>query len=224
LDFDYEERPGSDAVRIQYYTGDFSKIELAGKKGKETEDFIIAMLYGTNMGTYDLQFISGLYGYDWVSGAGWAGNIKNMGFKGEISYFVPYKKYEFSKNILSASTSLDYAFKNGLYINGSLLYNNNATSLEGGLENLTVNLITAKNLMPFEFSGFLQLSKEFSPILSATFNGVYSPTHHSVIIMPSLKYSIATDWELDIIGQSFFEFENRETLGNLIYLRLRWSF
>ena len=48
LDFDYEERPGSDAIRIQYYLGDFSKIEVAAKKGSSKDDHIVAAMYKFN--------------------------------------------------------------------------------------------------------------------------------------------------------------------------------
>lgn len=224
LDFDYEERPGSDAVRIQYYTGDFSRLELAAKKGRLKDDHIVALLYGFNKWSYDFQIISGIYQNDWVLGTGWAGNLKNMGFKGEVSYFVPRMDYVGAKNVWSASVSLDYGFKNGLYLYGSALYNESASSYDGGVENLSLTAITAKNLMPFEFSSYVQLSKEFSPIFSWSFGTVYSPTNHSVITIPSLTYSLATNWEVNLIAQSFFEFKNYKTLGNSIFFRLRWSF
>jgi len=89
LDFDYEERPGSDALRVQYYLGDFSKIEVSAKKGRSKDDYIIAGMYKFNISSYDIQFITGVYQKDWMFGAGWAGNLKDAGFKGEISYFVP---------------------------------------------------------------------------------------------------------------------------------------
>ena len=224
LDFDYEERPGSDAVRIQYYTGDFSRLELAAKKGRLKDDHIVALLYGFNKWSYDFQIISGIYQNDWVLGTGWAGNLKNMGFKGEVSYFVPRMDYAGAKNVWSTSISLDYGFKNGLYLYGSALYNESASSYDGGVENLSLTAITAKNLMPFEFSSYVQLSKEFSPIFSWSFGTVYSPTNHSVITIPSLTYSLATNWEVNLIAQSFFEFKNYKTLGNSIFFRLRWSF
>jgi len=47
LDFDYEERPGSDALRVQYYLSDFKKIEVAIKKGRG-DDHIIAAMYKFN--------------------------------------------------------------------------------------------------------------------------------------------------------------------------------
>lgn len=224
LDFDYEERPGSDALRIQYYTGDFNRIEMAVKQGRTPDELIAALLYGFKRGSYDLQIMAGIYENDWIIGSGWAGYIRNMGFKGEVTYFVPRFSYTNSRNILSTSLSADYGFKNGLYLNIAGLYNTLASSYEGSLEDLPLNFITAKNLMPFEFSTYLQLAKDFSPILSGAFNTVYSPTNHSVIAMPTLKYSISTNWEADLITQSFFELKNSNTLGHRIYLRVRWSF
>jgi hypothetical protein len=78
--------------------------------------------------------------------------------------------------------------------------------------------------MPYEYSGFLQLAKEFNPIFKGALSTIYSPTNQSVIIMPSLDYSIAANWELNFTGQSFFEFEDYKSLGNSLFLRLRWSF
>lgn len=225
LDFDYEERPGSDAIRVQYYLDDFSKIEVAAKKGRSKDDFIIATMYKFNKWSYDIQLITGIYQKDWVIGAGWAGNLKNAGFKGEVSYFVPYKVYFNSENILSASLSVDYGFKKGLYINGSVLFNsnvNNEINSSGNL--LAYTNLNAKNLMPYKYSGFLQLSKEISPIIYVSMSVIYSPTNYSIITIPSLNYSIATNWELNFTAQSFFEFKEYQTLGNSLFTRLRWSF
>lgn len=224
LDFDYEERPGSDAIRIQYYLGGFSKIEVATKKGRKKDDYILATMYKFNTGSYDIQLITGTYQKDWIFGAGWAGNLKNAGFKGEVSYFIPYENYFNSENVLSASVSIDYGFKKGLYINGSVLYNNYDNQGSNNLGMLVYTNLSAKNLMPFEFSGFLQLVKEFNPILQGTLSTIYSPTNHSVIIVPSLGYSMAKNWELDFTGQSFLEFKDYKTLANRFFFRLRWSF
>ena len=224
LDFDYEERPGSYAIRIQYYLGDFSKIEVAAKKGRSKDDYIVAAMYKFNTGSYDIQLITGVYQKDWVVGAGWAGNLKNTGLKGEVTYFVPYERYFNSENVLSTSFSVDYGFKKGLYFNGSILYNSTDNEASNNLGTLVYTNLSAKNLMPFEFSGFLQLAKEFTPIFKGTFSTIYSPTNHSVIIMPSLGYSIVTNWELDFTGQSFFQFEDYKIVGNSLFARLRWSF
>lgn len=224
LEFDYEERPGCDAIRVQYYLGDFSKIELVAKKGKFSNDNNLAALYKFNKWSYDIQLISGIYKKDWVFGAGWAGNLKNAGFKGEVSYFIPYETYINSENVLSASFSVDYGFKKGLYINGSVLYLSNVEGSSSRVENLLNTILSAKYLMPYKFSGFLQLAKAFTPIISATASVMYSPTNQSVILIPNLTYDLGSNWEIDVTGQSFFEFDNYQTLGNNFFLRLRWSF
>ncbi|WP_157893336.1 hypothetical protein [Salegentibacter sediminis] len=224
LDFDYEERPGSDAIRIQYYTGDFSKIELTAKRGEQNDDFIAAGMYKFNKWTYDIQFLTGVYQKDLIIGTGWAGNLKEAGFKGEISYFVPYEEYPGSENVMSASISVDYAFEKGLYVNSSVLYNSSTNNSLSTIEDLILARINAKNLMPFKYSFFIQLSKEFTPIFSGATNFIYSPTRHSVIFMPSLVYSLATNWELNLTGQSFLEFKDYKTLGNSFFLRIRYSF
>ena len=224
LDFDYEERPGSDALRVQYYIGDFSKIEFAAKKGNTSDDVIIAAMYKFNTLSYDVQLLTGIYQKDWVIGAGWAGNLNNAGFKGEVSCFIPYEAYFESVAILSASASIDYAFKKGFYLNGSVLYTSNAkdSNLTGGI--LDYAIISAKHLMPYTYSGSLQLTKEFSPIMYATLHFIYSTTNHSVISMPSVTYSVATNWEINFTGQSFYEFDEFNNLMNRFFLRLRWSF
>ncbi len=224
LDFDYEERPGSDAIRVQYYLGDFSKIEVAVKKGHGKDDVVAAAMYKFNKASYDIQLLSGIYKKDWFFGIGWAGNLKNAGFKGEASYFVPYETYFNSENVLSAAISVDYGFKKGLYINGSILYNSSADNTLGNIGYLLYTNLNAKNLMPYKYSGFLQLVKEFTPIFKGAVSTIYSPTNHSVIVMPTINYSLATNWELNFTGQSFFEFENYQTLGNSLFVRLRWSF
>ena len=224
LDFDYEERPGSDAIRVQYYLGDFSKMEVAAKKGKSADDKIVAAMYKFNQESYDIQLITGIYLNDFIIGTGWAGNLKNAGFKGEVSYFVPYKTYFNSENVLSAAVSVDYGFKKGLYLNGSILYNSSADDASGNLGYFLYTNLSPKNLMPYKYSGFLQLAKEFTPIFRGAVSTIYSPTNHSVIIMPTFDYSVATNWELNFTGQSFFEFINYQTLGNSLFVRLRWSF
>lgn len=225
LDFDYEERPGSDAIRVQYYPGDFDKLEIAVKKGRSGSDIIGAILYKFNKWSYDIQVFSGLYQKDWVSGIGWAGNLKEAGFKGEMTYFVPFENYYDSQNTLSTSISVDYVFQKGLFVNGSVLYNSAANEYYvEDLGGLVYDDLSAKNLMPFIYSYFLQLSKEINPIMNWNFSTIYSGTRQSVIFMPSFNYSLSNNWNFSLIAQSFFEFENYDNIGNRIIARLHFSF
>mgnify|MGYP004248135439 CR=1 FL=1 len=96
---------------------------------------------------YDFQFLLANYYDDIALGGGWAGNIKNAGFKGEITYFISDESY--INNSTSLSTSIDYSFTNGLYILGSYLYNSNGfTDAEQFPVQYTLGAVTQNVLSP----------------------------------------------------------------------------
>lgn len=226
FDFDYEERPGTDAIRIQYNTGKVSSLELAYKfSGKEKEQ-VGAMMYRTNFGQYDWQSFAGVYFEDMVIGSGWAGNIKNTGFKGEISYFHPYKNIADTTGVLSSSVSFDRSFEKNYFAMVSYLYNSEGKGLVYGMSELTGAALSAKKLMPFEHSFFAQASKSFNPLVSGSMAFIFSLQNSTLITLPSLAVSVSDNWDIALIGQSFFYDLNGvyRTLGNGIYFRLRWSF
>jgi len=68
LDFDYEERPGNDAIRIQHFFKYNSALEFAYKPGKEKDQTIAAVLYKFNKREYDIQFLAGVFNTDIVVG------------------------------------------------------------------------------------------------------------------------------------------------------------
>ncbi len=109
-------------------------------------------------------------------------------------------------------------------MNGSILFNTSATDSSESINYLLYTHLTANKLMPCKYSGFLQLAKKFNLIFKGALSMIYSPTNYSVIAMPSLDYSVAKNWELNFTGPSFFELEDSQTLGNILFVRLRWSF
>ena len=226
FDFDYEERPGSDALRIQYNTGNSSTIELAYKITTDKNEQVAALLFKTNLYKYDWQNFAGIYYNDIVLGTGWAGNLKNIGFKGEASYFHPYKNSLDTTGILSASISFDRSFKKNYFAMASYLYNSNGESLQNGVGEFTGTVLSAKKLMPFKHSFFFQVNKSFSPIVNGGLAMIFSPQNNTMILISSLAVSISDNWDLALFGQSFFSDVAGvyRTLGNLIFLRLQWSF
>src|SRR4030042_6825641 len=91
FDFDYVEKPGSDAVRLPYFPSSSSAIELAVKADSE-KDVTAAGLYRFNKWGYDIQFLAGMVdGEDIVIGTGWSGAIGSISFRGAASWFAPYK-------------------------------------------------------------------------------------------------------------------------------------
>ncbi len=227
FDFDYEERPGSDAIRIKRYTGVASSMELAVNVAREFDDMVFAGMWNWNKWNYDFQALAGKAQEDLAFGLGWAGNIKNAGFKGEMTYFVPYNSR--SRSLL-ATIMADYSFQNSLYLAGSVLYSSGSPANPGFPQ--TVDLfsqerLTARNLSPFRYAAFLQASYRTHPLVNVSTSVIYYPNKRNpLFINPGISYSMKPNFDLDLISQLYFErsLDGYGALAKLIFLRAKWSF
>lgn len=221
-DFDYEERPGSDALRIKYYWGFASSIEVAVKAFDQGSEAVAATLLKLNRWEYDFQFLAGIANNNGVIGGGWAGNIKNMGFKGEWSYFIPLEE---GKSSFSGTLGLDYVFSNSLYLNVGYLYSSlGATS--ASVANLFSFDLSAQLLYPYRHAVLTQLSYPVHPLLTGGVALIYSPvTTHALFVNPTLTYSIKSNWDLDFVGQFVLEDdEGYQSPIQALFLRIKYSF
>ena len=218
FDFDYEERPGSDALRVRKYTGYASEVEFAIKAADSFEEMTTAIRYQINQWNYDIQFICGVMKNNLALGTGWAGSIGGMGFKGELTYL---SHLEMKKQDFLTSVSLDYMFANSIYLNGSVLYNSFGKKQPTfGLVNTTSNL-DIRSISPYTWSSFLQASYPIHPLLNAGMATILFPTDGSLFLNPSVTYSIVNNLDLDLIGQFYFS-ESQDSKA--LYLRLKYSY
>ena len=229
FDFDYTERPGSDALRIKKYIGFASSVEVAANMADDFDQTVIAGMLRWNKWNYDFQMIFGKAREDLVGGLGWAGNIGQAGFKGEATYFVPYDSSPDRKAQLMASIAADYAFKNTLYLHASVLFN--STGSDGGnlagLGLTGIEPLTARNLSPFRWSVFTQTSYQFHPLLTGGFSTIYFPGQRNALFLnPTLDYSLKENWDLSLIIQWYFDdiLGEYQAMARLVYLRGKWSF
>ncbi|GAB4411537.1 MAG: hypothetical protein OHK0039_16760 [Bacteroidia bacterium] len=252
FDFDYEERPGNDAIRIQYYPGILSRLDIAVAPGRYDSTTVAAALYRFNTRGYDIQVLSGYYQGDWAAGGGWEGNIGNAGFKGEATYFyTPDAAPGLATHSLSATVSADYLFGNGLYLSGGVLYNSNgdtaATTASQGLlgNSLAGGALSAKNLFPAEWSLVANVSGSLTPLMALSGAVIYAPqlavtpvpdslqgvvpvvtTRHFTALVPTWTYSVREDWDIDLVGQLYFaEIDGSyKHLVSSVFVRLKWSY
>lgn len=225
FDFDYEERPGTDAFRIQYYTGVTSSAELVYKPGRDQAHTALAGMYRFSAWDYDFQFIGGQAGNDWVLGGGWSGDIRGAGFRGELTHFEPENKKSIRATV--ASISVDYTFKNSLYLHSSFLYNSNGKKGKAGGMDVFFNPdLSAKQLSFARYSLFGQVAYPITPLFSGSFSGIVNPMDGSFYVGPVFTYSVLSNLELMITGQLFFGDEGTEfgDIGKLAFGRLKWSF
>lgn len=222
LDFDYEERPGLDGGKVHYTLNSSSNAEFAfAFKGKSGS--VGALKYSTNRWNYDMQVLAGWYGDLPTAGLGWAGNIKDAGFKGEAQYYFPRNKSAGHFNLVLEG---DYMFEKGWYVNAGFLFNNRG--LDKPVNNwAAVNLnLSPENLMPTRWNFILTSAKEINPLFTANLGVLYAPGTDLLILLPSLQYNMAPNFDVNLVEQSFFADLNNhfEAVNHRFFLRMKWSF
>jgi hypothetical protein len=228
FDFDYPERPGSDAIRIKYFSGVSNSFELAAKINR-SEQLTLAGLYKFSKFDYDFQFLTGvLDANDYVFGAGWSGNIKGAGFRGELTYLLPLDNKVSSQGMLISSISADYTFSNSLMLQFEFLYNQKSkkTSLKD-LNSLTFNAApqSVRNLMFTEYNLFFGVNYNLSSLLKASINCIYLPEFKGYYLGPSLNYSLSDNAEISLWGQHLSLKESSFDVDNTtIFTRLKINF
>jgi len=222
-DFDYEERPGSDALRVKRYLGVNSSIEIAAKAARDWEDFTGAALMKFHTGTYDWQVLAGVFQNNTVLGGGWAGNLGTASFKGEATWFHPLE--DSLKSSFALTLGVDYTLASQLYINGGILFNSLGAVSQDATEIFAFEL-SARNLYPYRYSVLVQAGYPFTPLFNGALIVVYSPGGaHAMFLNPVLTYSLAQNWDLDLVGQILFQKEEKfKSPVQAGFLRVKWSF
>lgn len=223
-DFDYPERPGSDAIRVQHFLSWASRVELAVSPAREISETVAAALYAFNTRGYDVQLISGYFKNRLAVGGGWAGSIGQTGFKGEAMFFTDLGNTEqdLGTNIV-AGLSADYMFDNSLYLVVEGLYNQ-----AGGQENF---ILLGQRLSPdnpsfskFQFT--VQVQYPFTPIISGSLAAITYPDEEAFFAYPSISVSILQDLDFNLFTQIFAVGENSafSGAGNVAAASLKWNF
>jgi hypothetical protein len=226
FDFDYIERPGVDAIRIQQYFGFMSSVEIALSPAKHSRNTVTAVRLSVNRWEYDFQAIAGYYRNRLALGGGWAGNLGSAGFKGEATWFYDLQEtFGIQRSNVVAAVGLDYMFSSSTFGVLEFLYN-------GGYKRdpETVFLITEPlrpdNIMFSEFAVTLSADHPFSPIFHGGAAVMVLPDIEAVFIMPNIKYSVLTDLDLEVVTQIFTGGRGTifESAGSAWYASLRYSF
>jgi hypothetical protein len=240
LDFDYEEKPGADALRLQYYTGAVSKVEFAAQPAKSAKKAIVAGLYSINAFEYDFYGIAGVRDNRWVAGGAWAGSILKGGFRGEFLFSgAPDKSVRpvapppaifgnsltgYDKPVFSMVLSGDYTLPNSFYIHTECLYNSIGRTSNAGL--FQQDALDAGMLSPARWSLYQEFAYNVTPLMRATLFGIWNPNDKSGIVVPMVTRSLKTNLDLLVIallgsGKQYSEYGDA---GKSVYLRLKYSY
>ena len=228
IDFDYQERLGVDALRLQYYIGEMSTIELSAQPGMSIDESIFAGLWKFNLNGSDFQFLFGNYYEDVAIGFGLATNIKNAGVTIESTYFNPKNNSKTSEG-LSTSFSVDYSTKSGIYFNSSFLFNSLGSTKKSTDDNLFGSFLTdisAKRLMPSKLTYFTQVSGNFTPAINGSMTIFHMKGEEMLLIMPSITYELKENLDTMLLAQLIYNQieSNFNSMGVGIFLRCAYNF
>jgi hypothetical protein len=224
FDFDYVERPGSDAIRMQYYPDYSSAFEVAVKADYEKK-VTAAALYRINKWGYDIQFLGGYFNSeDIVAGAGWSGALGSVSFRGEATWFQPTKNFTDSVGTGIFTIGFDKTFNNNSMAQMQFMYcNNPADMLSFG--SIYKGTMSTKELAFSKFSAFASYSYPVTPLFYMSLSAMWFPDLKGYYAGPSFDYSIAENVDLSIFWQHFESHSSEpRTRINMGFLRVKISF
>jgi hypothetical protein len=224
FDFDYVERPGSDAIRLQYYPDYSSAFEVAVKADYEKK-VTAAALYRINKWGYDIQFLGGYFNSeDIVAGAGWSGALGSVSFRGEATWFQPTKNFTDSVGTGIFTIGFDKTFNNNSMAQMQFMYcNNPADMLSFG--SIYKGTMSTKELAFSKFSAFASYSYPVTPLFYMSLSAMWFPDLKGYYAGPSFDYSIAENVDLSIFWQHFESHSSEpRTRINMGFLRVKISF
>jgi hypothetical protein len=224
FDFDYVERPGSDALRLQFFPSSSSASEFAVKIDDEN-DITVAGLYRFNIWNYDVQFLAGyMNSEDIVIGAGWSGSIGSISFRGEGTWFDPYEDFPGDESTVLITAGLDKVFKDNSIAQVQLMYCNDPVDI-GYFGNFYSGNFSSKDLAFSEFTAFGQFTWAATPLLNFTLAAMWFPDLEGYFAGLSIDYSLSENLDFSLIWQHFDALmDGDRTSINLGFLRLKYSF
>jgi hypothetical protein len=224
FDFDYVERPGSDAVRLQYYPDFSSSIEVA-IKADYMDKITAAALYRFNKWAYDFQFLAGyVNSEDLVAGMGWSGAIGTVSFRGEVSWFQQAEKFGDTKGTGLFTIGVDKIFNNNSVAQLQVMYCNNPPDLNSFISLYSGNMST-KDIAFSKISAFGQFSYPVIPLLNIGVSAMWFTDLKGYFAGPSIDYSIAENVDASLFWQHFDSIINNNRIKlNIGFLRVKFSF
>jgi hypothetical protein len=224
FDFDYVERPGSDALRVQYFPGYTSVIDVAAKIDSNN-DLTVAALYRFNLKGYDIQFLGGYAdGENLVLGSGWSGSLGSLSFRGEISWFEPLGELSDSSATAIFTAGFDQSLNGNSMLQLQVMYCNNPVDLSD-FTTLYNRSLSASELAFSRFSCFAGYTWEITPLLNLGISAIWYPGLKGYFAGPELDYSLSEDVAFSFLLQHFNAMLGGERMNlNLGFLRVKYNF
>ena len=224
FDFDYVERPGSDAVRMTLSTGPASAAEAVVKMNSENK-VTAAALYRFSLLNTDLQFLAGETDQElFTAGLGWSGAAGSFSIRGEATLFTPFGDSGEEKSTVIATAGIDRVFSDKFTALAQVMYSNNPLNLDSFTE-LYEGGLTARQLAFSEFSAVGQISYSPTPLLNISLAAIWYPDLDGYFAGPTIDFSLAENVDFTFLWQHFDSMiAGEDVIINLGYIRIKYSF
>jgi len=224
FDFDYVERPGSDAVRMTLSTGPASAAEAVVKINNESK-VTAAALYRFSVLNTDMQFLAGETDQElFTAGLGWSGAAGSFSIRGEATLFTPFGDSAEEKSTVIATAGIDRVFSDRFTALAQVMYSNNPLDLNSFTE-LYEGGLTARQLAFSEFSAVGQVSYSPMPLLNISLAAIWYPGLDGWFAGPTIDFSLAGNVDFTFLWQHFDSMIAGENFTiNLGYIRIKYSF
>jgi len=224
FDFDYVERPGSDAVRIVFSATPSSAAEIAVKANSEG-NVTAAALYRFSLLNTDIQFLAGETDEEsFFAGTGWSGAIGPYSVRGEATWFQPFESDGLKEGTGIATIGVDRMFSDKVNVIAQVMYCNKPLALNF-FNDLYSGGMTASELAFSEFTAMGQITYTPMPLLNISGSAIWYPDMDGFFAGPSIDVSLAENVDFSFVWQHF-----KSTIGgsrtrvNLGFLRFKYSF
>ncbi len=224
FDFDYLERPGSDAVRAVYSVSPSSAAEMVIKLDSSRR-VTAAALYRFSVRNTDLQFFAGEMDEELLTaGTGWSGVIGSYSIRGEATLFWPFGSPSMEESTVIVMAGVDKTFRDKVTTLIQVMYSNNPFALDNFTE-LYKGAITANELAFSTFSAVGQLTYAPFPLLNLSISAIWYPDLDGYFANVGVDFSMAENTDFSFILQHFDNIiAGDRTRINIGFVRIKYSF
>jgi hypothetical protein len=237
---DKEEKRGTDALVTEVSLGQFTGMSMVFAPTLFMDDASYAARFYTNLFDYDFSIMAGRFSDREVYGLDFSGQVGSVAVWGEAAWYIeddaaryavadPSSPFGFSlresrRQYLRAALGAQYVFPNTLSFLVEYYYNGKGESRKD-YYNWEAVLDGSEPVLAQNYL-FSTVGYEITPLLAGTFSTLYNIDDGSVLLAPSVDYSLTENLYLTLgaqvgLGQSKTEYGARP---EVYYLQMRYYF
>lgn len=215
-----DERIGVDAALIEYKVDALSRLSAVYAPQHAADQSSAALRWHGNIAATDYSVVAGRFQDDRVVGLDIAGQFRDAGIRGEVTY----TRSRTGASFWRALVGVDYAFPNTLTLTGELYYNGPGATDTEDYDFAALFSGRIQNVARPYFGGYA--GYEVTPLVKWNNYLVLNLFDHSVFFSPSLVFSLKSNLDL-AVGLQLYRGSTDSEYGHfadVYYVQAQWFF